>query len=47
MKQQELEEMIKDEVRKIVISHKEGKMSDEEYFQKMTAYSEICEALNS
>jgi len=47
MKQSELEEIIKDEIRKIVISYKEGKMSDEEYYQKMMAYNEICGALNA
>lgn len=47
MKQTELEEMIKDEIRKIVVAHKEGKMSDEEYYQKMMAYNEICGTLNA
>lgn len=47
MKQTELEELIKDEIRKIVISHKEGKISDEEYYEKMMGYNEICGALNS
>lgn len=47
MKKAELEEIVKDDIRRIVISHKEGKMSDEEYYEKMMAYNEICEALNS
>jgi len=47
MKKQEVEEIIKDEIRNIVISHKEGKITDQEYYEKMMAYNEICGILNS
>jgi hypothetical protein len=47
MKQAELEEIIKEEIRAIIISHKNGGMSDEEYYEKMMMYNEICGALNA
>jgi|GEM_PF-4968426 len=47
MKQSELEEVIKDEIRAIIMSHKEGKITDEEYYEKMMMYNEICGALNA
>jgi len=47
MKKAELEEVIKDEVRKIVIAHKEGHLTQEEYVIKMNAYSEVIKAINS
>lgn len=47
MKQAQLEEIIKDEIRKVVISHKNSEITDEEYYEKMMMYNEICGALNS
>ena len=47
MKKVELEEIIKDEIRKIVISHKNKEITDEEYYEKIMMYNEICGAINS
>lgn len=45
MNQVELEEIIKDEIRKIVIAHKEGHLTQEEYVIKMNAYNEVVKAI--
>ena len=47
MKNAEILETIKDEIRKIVVSHKNKEITNEEYYEKMMMYNEICGALNS
>lgn len=47
MKKEGILETIKEEIRNIVIAHKNGHLSDEEYVIKMNAYNEVVKALNS
>ncbi len=45
MKQSELEEIIKDDIRRIIIAHKEGRLTQEGYVIKMNAYNEVVKAI--
>lgn len=47
MKQKDLEELLKEEIRNVVIAHKNGQLTDEEYVTKMNAYNEIVKAVIS
>ena len=47
MKKEDLKELLRDEIRNIVIAHKRGLLTDEEYVEKMNAYNEIVKAVIS
>lgn len=47
MKQKDLEELLREEIRNIVIAHKNGQLTDEEYTTKMNAYNEVVKAVIS
>ena len=47
MTKEDLKELLRDEIRNIVIAHKRGLLTDEEYAVKMNAYNEIVKAVMS
>ena len=45
MKKEQILEVIKEEIRNIIIAHKGGHLTDEEYVIKMNAYNEVVKSI--